>query len=925
MLPGADAAAAAASARARALLLLYYLPFLVAPADGSLLTTTATRGRRSNYGDDDAIPEPYPYLHSYNATALPSRPLSPDPLVTYKWNDDVDQSQLQLYDSYPVRAQWAAVDPLQSSFEVLSREDDAAGAAGTAGNNMHVEISGGGTLTLDFGTERSGWFEFDSSASLTDDVLRYLTCSLSEYNLPLKEKTKRPVRYNNTHFRLETNDELYEGIRFAFVTFDPPRGMDARFALSNLRVVSQIRPVSYAAHYSSSDELLTKVWYTGAYGVRLNMHRDDFGTVLIERGDRVAIQGDQHPTIAAALAAFGGDDGSGRQVYGLIRSSLNKTDSGCSGCHVIDDGIMSYPVYWAMSVMDYYWASGDVDTFARFVPDIVNILDHAAKVFYPDRPNIVWQGWDDRIDDGWCGPCCDEAQRTFAALVVRAFDDFVQALVVSGVEQWAGLSAAYSARSNDMSHRLTNHSNWSDGYGLHASANAINANLPSLDSGLIEDLFTREFNDVVRICSFAPFNQYWILQAMGNAGKMDHALASIKLCWGSMIKISKGCFLETFDPRWKEEGIMEDGSKAPGSPSYCHPWSSGVTHWLTENHVGIRPIKPGYDGALISPYVSKLNPIVNGSLGTPHGTVEVEATLNDTTCEVQIRASVPVKSRVALRRERDGCILLGYRYGDVEGAGEAIKTYSVDPRRLDNHLHPNVVSSLGFSRILKPGTYTVVGVYGGCFSNGANAIATASDGRYPPFPPLSYPSKSFTDVKTKGNWVGNYGKDGYVLFGFDNGTDVFSMPSYVTNITSYYMWGGGRHRPKSQFRGTSQDMEAYLEAPSGKHARSLGSIGDEVVQGRGLVFDVPTVNNNALRTANRRISIYMVAKDPVDEFVIKAMDYQSRSNIAPLPKIRDFQDGMYWSIEYNGGMRIRLTPRFGSTAISAIFFDTIVN
>ena len=249
----------------------------------------------------------------------------------------------------------------------------------------------------------------------------------------------------------------------------------------------------------------------------------------------------------------------------------------------------------------------------------------------------------------------------------------------------------------------------------------------------------------------------------------------------------------------------------------------------------------------------------------------------------------------------------------------------IDPRGPDNHLHPNVVSTHGFSRILKPGTHNVVGVYGGCFSNAANNIATASDGRYPPFPPVSYPSKSFTDIKTKGNWVGKYGKDGYVLFGFDNGTDVISFPSYVGNITSYYMWGGGPHRPQSHFRGTSQDKEAYLEPPSGKHTRSLGSIGDEVVQGRGLVFDIPTVDGNALRTASRRISIYMVAKDPVDEFVIKAMDYKSRSNIAPLPEIRDFQGGMYWSIEYDGGMRIRLTPRFGSAAISAIFFDTIVN
>lgn len=65
-------------------------------------------------------------------------------------------------------------------------------------------------------------------------------------------------------------------------------------------------------------------------------------------------QGDGHPTMATALVAFGSPD-----VYDLVYTMLNKTDSGCEGCHVIDDTIMPYPIYWGMSVNDWYWASGD--------------------------------------------------------------------------------------------------------------------------------------------------------------------------------------------------------------------------------------------------------------------------------------------------------------------------------------------------------------------------------------------------------------------------------------------------------------------------------------------------------------------------------------------------------------------------------------
>lgn len=66
-----------------------------------------------------------------------------------------------------------------------------------------------------------------------------------------------------------------------------------------------------------------------------------FNSILMDRGDRVSIQGDGHPTMAAALVAFGG-----AETYDLVHTMLNKTDSGCAGCHVIDDGIMPYPIYW---------------------------------------------------------------------------------------------------------------------------------------------------------------------------------------------------------------------------------------------------------------------------------------------------------------------------------------------------------------------------------------------------------------------------------------------------------------------------------------------------------------------------------------------------------------------------------------------------
>jgi len=95
-----------------------------------------------------------------------------------------------------------------------------------------------------------------------------------------------------------------------------------------------------------------------------------FNSILIDRGDRVSIQGDGHPTMAAALSAFGSPDvyanflcssprplcsvslvfSSVDQVvrswrrYELVHTMLKKTDSGCANqtaCNVVDDGLMT--------------------------------------------------------------------------------------------------------------------------------------------------------------------------------------------------------------------------------------------------------------------------------------------------------------------------------------------------------------------------------------------------------------------------------------------------------------------------------------------------------------------------------------------------------------------------------------------------------
>ena len=72
----------------------------------------------------------------------------------------------------------------------------------------------------------------------------------------------------------------------------------------------------------------------------------------------------------------------------------------------------------------------------------------------------------------------------------------------------------------------------------------------------------------------------WLLQALGNGGAMDKAIASIHRCWGAEIKLGATSFWEISHPDWLLLFRQGPPSEVPdpmpygenGQTSLCHPW-----------------------------------------------------------------------------------------------------------------------------------------------------------------------------------------------------------------------------------------------------------------------------------------------------------------------------------------------------------------
>lgn len=583
---------------------------------------------------DAQVTEPWRPLHGgcFSGTRVRE---SPDPLVSYRWDDPKAGDSLQIYTRTPVSMQGFPRSAFMSSVKeggpaptipIAAGLSEAAyrGGRRPAGladggliAGLSIAVKGTGSLRLDFGVECAGWLEFDS-----DDLPDSVEMSISEYNEPAivntgarhPIKTARPAKYGHT-YRLELNEELYEGVRFGWIHV---RRYKKTWHILNPRLVCQVRPVNYAGSFSCSDPELTRIWYTGAYTVRLNLLQHYFGAILMERSDRQSWTGDAYPAQAAALAAFGNDD--------FIRANIRITAGQ-------DNGIASYPLYWVLSLVDYYRYTGDSSFFREYTGNADKKLERAYR-HYDTLPSLGFMGWDERLGAGFEHPDAPEAQETYRMLCIHVWRKMAAAVLATGdttlatkyegyavsksrelfnADERAAASGIISSESAPVSGAFS--------FGIHAVSEAVNADL--LQDPVVAARAKKWFADRLNRLSYSPFNQYFIIQAMASAGRYKEALRTIKDQWGGQLRYGGTSFFEVYRPSWNT--ILQKNDPPPnnqcGYTSLAHPWGAGVTKWLSENILGIRPSIPGFKNFVILPHLDGHLTWVRGEMPTPSGII----------------------------------------------------------------------------------------------------------------------------------------------------------------------------------------------------------------------------------------------------------------------------------------------------------------
>ena len=801
------------------------------------------------------IPEPYPALHGGSFSGGQVK-LSPDPLAAYRWLHTPASAGLQTYVLRPT----AVYSPTPQSFRGLETATK---------RKCDITVTGPGLIRVDFGVESAAWMEFDSPDCTGSGV----KIGVSEFDAPAHEASSigKPERIGHT-FRARLNAQFYEGVRFGWIYVRRFSGKP--WHITAIRAVCQIKPTNYNGSFSCSNPMLTRIWYTGAYTVKLNLLHQGIGAILMDRGDRISWVGDAHIAQSTAMTAFGDFD--------FVRHNLNA--SAGKG-----NGIASYYLYWVLSLVDYYRCSGDTAEIRKYYPLVQKLLRHAAANF--SHPHIAFYGWDDRLG-GFAGAENSISREAYRMLFIETCRRFAQAAGSAGNQ---ALQSKYAAWADRYTTLIQYNKRWIREADLFSAADAINAGVPTAEQTRL--LSRLDFSDRLNRISFSPFNEYFVIKAMARAHLWNEALETTLDDWGGQINYGGTTFFEVYEPGWNRVIPPNGGipSTICGPTSLCHPWSSGCTTWLTQWTAGIQPAAPGYRQVNIMPHLGAMLTWVRASVPTPHGTI-VE--------------SLNVRRGIADFTIPNGVIA---RIG-VPKAGRHISAISINghPAWSKHHFIP----CPGVERGRSQGHFIIFsGVHSGNYS-----LAIGYHGRASPFlhSPWRYSATALgQDRVTQGNWPGVYGRDGYVLFADGPGMkNIKHLPPYVKSVRCLWghktVWPGGNADPRAL-------RTSAAGGAMGARSRRAGVFySDLTSQAPQAAVDIRLRHRRSYRLA-----LYAVDFDHQNrKETITIEDLATRQVIAPIQAFSKFANGAYMVFQCHGSVRIRFDPiRGGNAVLSGIFFD----
>ena len=385
----------------------------------------------------------------------------------------------------------------------------------------------------------------------------------------------------------------------------------ASIAIKSVRAIFLHRDLPYLGSFKCSDQLLNKIWLTGAYTVQLNMQ--DYLWDGVKR-DRLVWIGDMHPETMTISTVFG--------QHEIVPHSLDLIRDETPVPQWMN-GISSYSMWWVLIQRSWYLHSGDKKYLKQQHPYLKALLKNLATYVGANNQETLPEG---RFLD-W--PSSENSTAIHAGL-----HSLLILTLSAGAEMCAELEdtktqAKCTAAVERLRKYIPDPNNSKQAAALMAlaglgDAKKLNKSILSVDGA----------------ARYSTFYGYYVLQAKAKAEDYKGALDAIRSYWGGMLSMGATTFWEDFNLDWMANSSRIDELPKPGQRdihgdfgaycymgfrhSLCHGWSSGPTPWLSEHVLGIEIVEPGCKVMRIKPHLGDLA-WAEGDYPTPLGILHVRA------------------------------------------------------------------------------------------------------------------------------------------------------------------------------------------------------------------------------------------------------------------------------------------------------------
>lgn len=395
-------------------------------------------------------------------------------------------------------------------------------------------------------------------------------------------------------------------------------------------------PDTYAGCFESSDDLLNRIWYAGAYTLELNTVQTASGDWRVFDGskrDRAVWIGDL--AVAARMEYVTHNRPAGIRDSLAAMADRQRPDGTIPPSSFLDYSLILYDYYawWVVAFAEYYLNTGDEAFALDYYANMERQLEWFAKTTGPNGLIVKDAGIE------WAFTLGRNGEVTYINAV------YYNALTVAArMAETLGRSddaAAWRNRADGVKQAI-NTRLWDAGRGVYVDSDLDRDHVPQ-DANALAVLYgiassdqARTILDYLQRTMWTPFGAtnvdipygtnlyhdkriwpfigYFEVEARFASGDDARAYDLLRREWGQMVNTDPASTL------W--EWMLPDGTPENGFASLAHAWSGGVTASLTEHTLGIQRTGPSYTTFDAVPSAGDLT-WARGRVPTPLGNIEV--------------------------------------------------------------------------------------------------------------------------------------------------------------------------------------------------------------------------------------------------------------------------------------------------------------